>query len=56
MIATAALAGHLLAEADFCAQAVAKWRAVSWMTAVLVAPVMNAVFFIIPPSVGILLI
>ena len=55
MIATAALAVHLLAEADFCAQAVAKWRAVSWMTAALVAPVMNAVFFIISPSVGILL-
>ena len=33
MIATAALAGYLLAEADFNAQAVAKWRAVSWMTA-----------------------
>lgn len=55
MIATAALAGRLLAEADFCAQAVAKWRAVYWMTAALVAPVMNAVFFIIPPSVEILL-
>ena len=26
-----------------------------WMTVALVAPVMNAVFFIIPPSVGILL-
>ena len=37
MIATAALAGRLLAEADFCAQAVAKWRAVSWMTAALAA-------------------
>ena len=32
----------------FHAQAVAKWRAVYWMTAALVAPVMNAVpkFFI----------
>ena len=39
----------------FNAQAVAKWRAVYWMTAALVAPVMNAVFFIIPPLVGILL-
>ena len=53
MIATAELAGWLLAKADFRAQAVAKWRAVYWMTAALVAPVMNAVFFIIPPSVGI---
>lgn len=26
-----------------------------WMTVALAAPVMNAVFFIIPPSVGILL-
>ena len=33
MIATAALAGYLLAEADFNAQAVAKWRAAYWMTA-----------------------
>ena len=33
MIATAALAGYLLAEAGFRAQAVAKWRAVYWMTA-----------------------
>ena len=32
MIATAALAGYLLAEAGFRAQAVAKWRAVYWMT------------------------
>ena len=56
MIATAALAGYLLAEAGFRAQAVAKWRVAYWMTAALVAPVMNAVFFIIPPSVGILLI
>ena len=39
----------------FNAQTVAKWRAVYWMTAALVAPAMNAVFFIIPPSVGILL-
>ncbi|WP_298961615.1 hypothetical protein [uncultured Campylobacter sp.] len=53
MIATAALAVHLLAEADFNAQAVAKWRAVYWMMAALVAPVMNAVFFTIPPSVEI---
>ncbi|WP_177388545.1 hypothetical protein [uncultured Campylobacter sp.] len=48
MIATAALA-----EAGFRTQAVAKWRAVYWMTAALVAPVMNAVFFTIPPSVEI---
>ena len=33
MIATAELAGYLLAEAGFRAQAVAKWRAVYWMTA-----------------------
>lgn len=33
MIATAALAAYLLAEAGFRAQAVAKWRAVYWMTA-----------------------
>jgi len=39
----------------FNAQAVAKWRAVYWMMAALVAPVMNAVFFIIHPLVGILL-
>ena len=32
MIATAALAGYLLTEAGFRAQAVAKWRAVYWMT------------------------
>ncbi|WP_298082254.1 hypothetical protein [uncultured Campylobacter sp.] len=31
------LLAHLLAEADFCAQAVAKWWAVFWMTAALAA-------------------
>ena len=35
MITTAELAGWLLAKADFRAQAVAKWRAVYWMTAPL---------------------
>ena len=36
MIATAELAGWLLAKADFRAQAVAKWRAVYWMAAAAV--------------------
>ena len=55
MIATAALAGHLLAEADFSSSDRRRATGMYWMTAALVAPVMNAVFFIIPPSVVILL-